>query len=152
MINYVWHEGNSPEGLHPVTQAYGVCFDNAGRILLLRQQGKSWNIPGGTPKPGEMPSQTLMREVYEETTVRIGKCGMIGYQEVLGDKNSPYYQLRYAALVERVDPQQPDPDKDAIHELLFVTPEDVMKYVTYPHYQPMFEAAVRWYREVRQKD
>lgn len=149
MIVYDWHEGKSFEELHPITQAYGVCFDKAGRILLLRPKGQSWNIPGGTPELGETPSETLMREVYEETTVQIGKHAMIGYQEVLGDTDSPYYQLRFAALIERIDPQQPDPDKNSIHERLFVPPEEVMNYIVYPQYKLMLDAAVCWYRENR---
>ncbi|MEO5928273.1 MAG: NUDIX hydrolase [Patescibacteria group bacterium] len=147
MIEYIWHENTNVEGLSPVTQVYGVCFDEMGRILLLRQKGHGWNIPGGTPEAGETPSETLIREVYEETTVRIGAHELIGYQEVVGDKGSPYYQLRYAAIVERVDSQQPDPDKGETHERLFIAPEDAMTYITYPQYRGIFEAAIKWYRK-----
>lgn len=145
MTKYIWHAATNVGSLHPITQVYGVCFDTSGRILLLKQRNQPWNIPGGTPESGETASETLIREVYEETTVRIGKHEMIGYQEVLGDTDSPYYQLRYAALVEGIDPQQPDPDKNATHERLFVLPEEVMTYITFPQYKEMFDAAVKWH-------
>jgi ADP-ribose pyrophosphatase YjhB (NUDIX family) len=152
MIEYIWHEAASFEGLHPIMQVSGVCFDELGRILLLKQTdkpGTRWNIPGGHPEAGETPDQTLIREVYEETTVHVGEASMIGYQEVVEAGKPIIYQLRYAALVGRVDPSQIDPAKGTIHERLFVSPEDAMHYIVYPQYREMFEAAVRWFESTR---
>jgi ADP-ribose pyrophosphatase YjhB (NUDIX family) len=148
MPQYLWHEAKSVNGLSPITQVSGVCFNTKGEILLLRQTNTPnhrWNIPGGHPEAGESPSETLMREVYEEVTVVIGIHELIGYQEVLGDTNSPYYQLRYATLVKTIEKQQIDPDKGTIHERLFVPPERAMDYITYPQYRHMFDVAVRWF-------
>lgn len=148
MMQYIWHDSTSIEGLHPITQVSGVCFDEQGRILLLRQTnepGKLWNIPGGHPESGESPEQTLAREVYEETTVKIGECALIGYQEVVDDGKSVAYQLRFAARVTQVDPPQIDPAKGTIHKRLFVSPEEVMDYITYPQYREMFASALKWY-------
>lgn len=149
MIQYLWHEANDFHGLHPIMQVSGVCFDALGRILLLRQTnepGKRWNIPGGHPETDETPEQTLLREVYEETTVRIGKNAMIGYQEVVEEQRPIIYQLRFAAMIERIDPPQIDPAKGTIHERLFVDPSAVMNFITYPQYKDMFVVAQSWYK------
>lgn len=148
MMQYIWHDSTNLGGLSPITQVSGICFDNQGQILLLRQTnepGKLWNIPGGHPEPRESPEQTLTREVYEETSVKIGKCGLIGYQEVVDDGRPVAYQLRFASLVEQVDPPQIDPAKGTIHERLFVSQEEVMEYITYPQYREMFDSALKWY-------
>jgi ADP-ribose pyrophosphatase YjhB (NUDIX family) len=146
MLPFEWHEFSNPEGLSPVTQVYGVCFDEQGRVLLLKQAGQPWNIPGGSPEAGETPSDTLKREVYEETTVHIGAHEMIGYQTPT-EESPIYFQLRYGALIDRIDEQKPDPDKGAVHERKFVPIAEVMNYITFPQYEPMFEAAWQWYQK-----
>lgn len=72
---------------------------------------------------------------------------MIGYQIPL-DTPERYYQLRFAALVEHIDPPQIDPDKGVIHERAFVPPEHVMDYITFPSYPEALAAAVRWYKNI----
>jgi ADP-ribose pyrophosphatase YjhB (NUDIX family) len=133
-------------GLSPITQASGVCFDEHGKILLLKQEGKKWNIPGGTLEENETPEETLRREVYEETTVRLGQCVPIAYQEVYEDGRLMKYQVRFACLVDSIEPQQPDPDKGKIHQRIFVEPERVMEYVEYPQFKELFDLAVQWYK------
>jgi ADP-ribose pyrophosphatase YjhB (NUDIX family) len=153
MTQFIWHEASSYKGLHPIIQVSGVCFDNQGRVLLMRQTneaGKLWNIPGGHPEVGETPDQTLIREVYEETTVKVGVHAMIGYQEVIETDKPTVYQLRYAAIIERVDPQQIDPAKGTIHERIFIPTYEVMNYIVYPQYRDMFMSANRWYEASRQ--
>lgn len=133
-------------GLTPITQASGVCFDEQGRILLLKQEGKKWNIPGGTPEGSETPEETLRREVYEETTVKLGKCEPIAYQEVREDGILTKYQVRFACLVDSIEPQKIDPPKGKIHQRLFVEPERAMDYIEYPQFKELFELAVGWYQ------
>ncbi len=59
--------------------AYGLCRDEAGRLLLARAspaitlQGR-WFLPGGGVQHGENPTDSLSREMEEESglTVSIG--------------------------------------------------------------------------------
>jgi 8-oxo-dGTP diphosphatase len=59
--------------------AYGVCLDDEGRILLARAspaitlQGR-WFLPGGGVDHGESPTESLTREMEEESglTVTVG--------------------------------------------------------------------------------
>jgi 8-oxo-dGTP diphosphatase len=59
--------------------AYGLCRDEAGRLLLARAspaitlQGR-WFLPGGGVQHGENPTDSLSREIEEESglTVSVG--------------------------------------------------------------------------------
>jgi ADP-ribose pyrophosphatase YjhB (NUDIX family) len=56
--------------------AYGVCRDDAGRVLLVRAPETGWGrwlLPGGRVRQGEHPAHTVVRETAEETglTVRV---------------------------------------------------------------------------------
>jgi ADP-ribose pyrophosphatase YjhB (NUDIX family) len=147
-LEFVFHPAKTMEGLSPIMQASGVCFDDQGRVLLLRQEGKAWNLPGGHPEAGESLEQTLEREVYEETTVKIGKRELIGYQEAIEDGVTTRYQARFACLVERVDSLQPDPAKGKTHERMFVEPEKAMDFIPYPHIKQIIDEAVNWYKSL----
>ncbi|WP_432002001.1 NUDIX hydrolase [Streptomyces sioyaensis] len=49
-----------------------VVFDDRGRVLLgKRADTGGWSVIGGIPEPGEQPAATAVREVYEETAVRV---------------------------------------------------------------------------------
>lgn len=154
MPTFSWNEATSYDELSPITQVSGFCFDENGNILLLRQTevpDKKWNIPGGHPEAGETLDKTLAREVYEETTVRIGECGFIGYQKVCDSSTIICYQLRFATMIETIDPQKIDPAKGVIHERLFVDPNKVMDYIVYPQYREALDAAMRWYEHRKTK-
>jgi len=56
--------------------AYAVLRDDAGRVLLARSSERSdvvgtWYLPGGGIEQGEHPADTVVREVAEETGLRI---------------------------------------------------------------------------------
>ncbi|MFI0713449.1 NUDIX hydrolase [Streptomyces inhibens] len=55
-----------------------VVFDDRGRVLLgKRADTGSWSVIGGIPEPGEQPAETAVREVYEETAVRVVPEGVV---------------------------------------------------------------------------
>ncbi|MFE0381451.1 NUDIX domain-containing protein [Streptomyces inhibens] len=55
-----------------------VVFDDQGRVLLgKRADTGNWSVIGGIPEPGEQPAETAVREVYEETAVRVVPEGVV---------------------------------------------------------------------------
>lgn len=61
--------------------AYGVLGDDAGRVLLTRSSALSdvvgtWYLPGGGVEHGEAPADTVVREVAEETGLRVAVTGV----------------------------------------------------------------------------
>jgi 8-oxo-dGTP pyrophosphatase MutT (NUDIX family) len=50
----------------------GVVFDDAGRVLLGRRADTGrWGLIGGIMEPCEEVAQAVVREVFEETAVRV---------------------------------------------------------------------------------
>ncbi len=133
-----WIPINNEEGMDkysPVTQAYGICFNELGEILILDQNGKKeWTLPGGTVEVDESPRDTLKREVNEEANVLLKNISLLGVQMVDDPNNSDlehrlYYQARYIAKIDRLLPQSPDPAKGRVHTRLFVPANKVTDYV-----------------------
>lgn len=62
--------------------AYGVCHDDAGRILLARASERDdyepgiWSLPGGGIEHGEEPAAALVREFAEETGLTVAVTGL----------------------------------------------------------------------------
>lgn len=102
-----WIESESvPENIK-ISQVVGYCFDDAGRILIIKNK-RGWGFPGGHPEPGERPEDTLRREVAEEAYITLKDPRLIGYMEVKDPKNESvegthYIQLRYLAKIETVN-------------------------------------------------
>lgn len=62
----------------------GIIHDTAGRLLLIRRGHDpyrgSWSLPGGRVEPGETDEEALLRELVEETGLRVtvGRhCGSV---------------------------------------------------------------------------
>ncbi|MEV6526397.1 NUDIX domain-containing protein [Longispora sp. NPDC051575] len=61
--------------------AYGVCRDDAGRVLLVQSSptsgsSGSWNLPGGGLDHGEDPAVAVAREFLEETGLVVKVTGL----------------------------------------------------------------------------
>jgi len=69
-----------------------IVFDESGRLLLVKRanppaQGR-WSLPGGRQEPGETPVQGVVREVAEETGLRVRverEVGTVERQAPSGD-------------------------------------------------------------------
>jgi 8-oxo-dGTP diphosphatase len=113
-VTFTWFDPPfRPEPPHS-NQAYGICFTEAGMIVLGAWDGdgeRYWNLLGGGVEPGETLEDCLAREVMEEGCARVTESRYIGCQRV-DDPDHPtgpwrYYQARFWARVEllRWDPQ-----------------------------------------------
>lgn len=82
---------------NPVPSACAILTDASGRILLTRRsvdpgRGK-WCLPGGFMELGETPSETALRELFEETGLR----GRI--DRILGADATPNRDYHTVALI-----------------------------------------------------
>jgi 8-oxo-dGTP diphosphatase len=75
--------------LEPVRRiaAYGVCSDDAGRMLLVRAAPGTgtpgiWSLPGGAVTHGEHPHDTVVRETAAETGLSVAVSRLV---DVLAD-------------------------------------------------------------------
>ncbi|HEY7144033.1 MAG TPA: NUDIX domain-containing protein [Streptosporangiaceae bacterium] len=70
--------------------------DRAGRLLLVRRgrppAAGLWSLPGGRVEPGESDQQAVVREIAEETGLRV-RCGAL-----LGSVTLPWLAGRTAAV------------------------------------------------------
>lgn len=64
--------GRDRKDLLMLPSACAVVVDDGGRVLLgQRADTGKWSLPAGAIDPGEQPADAAVREVYEETGVRI---------------------------------------------------------------------------------
>lgn len=88
-----------------VDPAVIVAVSDGERLLLGRQPGwppRRWSVIAGFVEPGEAPEQTVVREVHEETGVRVRHCRYLAAQPW------PFpgaLMLGYEALAEADVPQ-----------------------------------------------
>ncbi|KAB8190659.1 NUDIX domain-containing protein [Nonomuraea phyllanthi] len=59
--------------LDKTTSSFAFVSDLAGRTLMTRvgTEGRGWDIPGGHLEPGESAAEAAVRELYEETGLRL---------------------------------------------------------------------------------
>ena len=94
-----------------IATAFALAF--AGDDLLMTHLTKrGWDIPGGHVESGELPAETVRREVYEETGATLEPLHLLGYQRLrlLGPKPVSYqypypdcYQVFYYAQIKSLD-------------------------------------------------
>ena len=86
------------------TQAYGVCFTEHRKIVLVTTGDGRWNLPGGHPEDGETLAAALEHEVLEEARARVVRSQYIGCQQIEDpdalEGPKLYYQARFWARVE----------------------------------------------------
>jgi len=66
-----------------------VVHDAGGRLLLIRRghapSAGMWSVPGGHMEPGESEAAAVVREVVEETGLRVRPDRVVGRVRIGGD-------------------------------------------------------------------
>ncbi|MFD8396664.1 NUDIX domain-containing protein [Streptomyces sp. NPDC059680] len=69
----------APSAMRIVPAVTAFVQDNRGFLLLERRSDNGrWGMPGGAQEIGENISQTVVREVMEETGITVEVTGMVG--------------------------------------------------------------------------
>lgn len=92
-----------------VTQHYGVCFYGDKIVVGWQPKGERWSLLGGKIEPGETFDEALVREVREESNMRVLEHRPIGYQKVIKLDGSFIYQIRSKCIVEPIGEFVSDP-------------------------------------------
>lgn len=66
----------------PNTLIFSVCvcaIREDGKVLAVARRGTTdqWGLPGGKVEPGESPFDALMREVWEESFIKLDKDKLV---------------------------------------------------------------------------
>ncbi len=61
-------QGNYPEAFYRVS-IKAIIRNQAGEVLLVREDGGSWSLPGGGMDHNETAEEALTREIYEEALI-----------------------------------------------------------------------------------
>ncbi len=124
-------------------QTYGVCFYGDKLVIGFGGRKHDWGLIGGTIEKGESFEETLLREIQEESNMKVLLAKPIGYQKVIDTRDNTFiYQLRYACLVEPYGPFVSDP-AGGVTEIKLINPADIKKYFDWGEIMDrMLESAV----------
>lgn len=74
-----YHNPDAPPANSIVVAVTAFILDTAGRLLMIRRTDNDlYAIPGGAQEIGETISQTVVREITEETGILVEVAGLIG--------------------------------------------------------------------------
>jgi ADP-ribose pyrophosphatase YjhB (NUDIX family) len=101
----------------PKVDVRGALFDDAGRVLLVREQRDGrWTLPGGWADVLDPPSAAVSREVAEEAGLRVRVTRLVAVHDGSrhnGHGAGPFHIYKLFFLVDRIDRgQAPVPGLD----------------------------------------
>jgi ADP-ribose pyrophosphatase YjhB (NUDIX family) len=80
--------------------------DGAGRVLLVKPNGRGWEMPGGRVEPGEDVVQAAVREVAEETGCDVEVEALLGIDNRVSEPE--ILMVRFACRLLRGEPRPSD--------------------------------------------
>jgi len=117
---------------HPIVGVGGIIF--RGDQVLLIKRGKEpglgqWSIPGGVVRPGETLKEAVVREIFEETHLKVEVLALAKVLERIfrdPDGRVAYHYVLVDFLCRHLDGTL-QPDSDA-QDARFVSLKDLPSY------------------------
>lgn len=127
-IPYTYRDLDSTDEIKDkkVHSVHAYCFCDGKLVVVYAEKKGYWTPAGGGVEAGESIEEAIIREVKEETNMKVLKQKIIGYHEVF-EPNKISIQARSVCIVEPYGPFVSDPDGD-ITEIRLIDPKDHKKY------------------------
>jgi ADP-ribose pyrophosphatase YjhB (NUDIX family) len=106
---------------------HAFCFYGDKLVVVYAGDKGYWTFPGGSIEKGETWQEATIREVKEETNMKVLQMELIGYIDVY-EKDRIIRQTRALCIVESYGDFVADPDVD-ITEIKLVDPEKYGEFV-----------------------
>jgi 8-oxo-dGTP pyrophosphatase MutT (NUDIX family) len=129
--------------------------DDARRVLLAKHSATaSWVLPGGAVEPGETPADAALREMWEETGLRIRLTRLVGLfggsEFVVNYRNGHRTSYVMAVFEASAEEATAAPDETELLELRFVSDEEARSLPVAPWVPEVLRALHRggspWFR------
>jgi len=109
-----------------VSGVHAYCFLKDKLVIVYTAKTKSWTPPGGGVEVNEAVEEAVIREVQEETNMRVIKQSLLGFQDIF-KASGVVTQTRSVCIVEPIGEFISDPDED-ITEIKLIDPQEYKEY------------------------
>jgi len=150
-IDYI-DDDNAPAVNSVVPSVTAVVRDNEGRILLIHKVDNNlWALPGGGHDPGESITDTVIREVKEETGLDVEVVRLVGTytnpRHVMAYDDGEVRQQFSLCFEARWIGGTPREDGTETKEVRWVSPTDLEELSIHPSMRLRIEHAIDSNRE-----
>jgi ADP-ribose pyrophosphatase YjhB (NUDIX family) len=130
IYNFTYHDGVPAVETDPsmMDGVHSFCFYN-DKLVIVGHGNDEWTPPGGSIEKGETYEEASIREVREESNMKVLYQECIGYQDIeTSGENRVQRQFRMFAIVEPYGDFESDPDGDII-KIKLIDPKDYKEYI-----------------------
>ena len=106
---------------------HAICFYKNKIVVVYEKKKNCWTPPGGGIEQNETYQEAVIREVKEESNMKVLHQEYIGYQDVTNLVGKTTRQVRSFCIVEPYGDFVSDPDGD-ITKIKLIDPKDYKKY------------------------
>ena len=128
VLDVIYQESDPLKGLDGkmLSSVHAYCFYGDKIVVVFCDSKGYWTPPGGGIESGETYEQAVVREVEEETNMKVLSQKLIGFQDIY-EPDRIIRQVRSFCIVEPIGDFVADPDGD-VTEIKLIDPKDYKKY------------------------
>jgi ADP-ribose pyrophosphatase YjhB (NUDIX family) len=128
-VNFVYNDIASKVDIKDkkISAVHALCFYGDKLVIVYSEKKGIWTPPGGGVEGDETAEEATIREIKEETNMKVLKHRFIGYQDITTPKGL-VTQTRSFCIVEPYGEFVADPDEGEITEIKLIDPKDHQQY------------------------